>query len=261
MLWSKDAAEARRMVAAYPGVAVAQSYDALIDGVDAIAFAVPPGVQAVLAPPAAAAGKHVLLEKPLAFDLDDARRIVAAVDEAGVVSQLMLTNRFRPRVAAGLDEACAARAYAGQATVVNGGSAPGGTFATPWRIEHGALLDVGPHVFDLLETVLGPIQDMTALGDSGRFVVLSMRHRGGAISQASLSITAPGETEAARFAFWGSGGIVAIRGGRDPDETPTQRAVMASFLGAIERGRSPELDAHRGLHLQELIARAMSVLS
>src|SRR4029077_14102272 len=66
------------------GASVAGSFDELLERCDAIAFAVPPDVQAALAPRAAAAGKHLLLEKPLAFNLADAERLADAVDEAGV---------------------------------------------------------------------------------------------------------------------------------------------------------------------------------
>ena len=92
-VWARRAEAARAFVAGHGGV-VAASFNELIDAYDAVAFAVPPDVQAELAPHAATSGKHLLLETPLAFSLPDAERIVEAVDNAGVQSVLMLRNRF-----------------------------------------------------------------------------------------------------------------------------------------------------------------------
>ena len=92
-VWARRAEAARAFVAGHGGV-VAASFNELIDAYDAVAFAVPPDVQAELAPHAATSGNHLLLEKPLAFSLPDAERIVEAVDNAGVQSVLMLRNRF-----------------------------------------------------------------------------------------------------------------------------------------------------------------------
>lgn len=52
--------------------------------VDAVYIAVPHDLHAPLAIAAAQAGKHVLLEKPIATNVADARRIIAACDEAKV---------------------------------------------------------------------------------------------------------------------------------------------------------------------------------
>ena len=53
--------------------------DELLAQVDAVAIALPPDVQAPLAERAAAAGKHLLLEKPIALDVAGADRVVDAV--------------------------------------------------------------------------------------------------------------------------------------------------------------------------------------
>src|SRR3954470_16364915 len=84
-VWSRRS-EAATGVATPFGVPVYDSFDALLDDCEAVAFAVPPNVQATLAPLAAAAGKAVLLEKPLALDLSGAQAVADAVAEAGVPS-------------------------------------------------------------------------------------------------------------------------------------------------------------------------------
>ena len=68
--------------------------DEMFADVDAVAFAVPPVVQARLAVRAAARGCHLLMDKPVAFTTQDADRIVEAVDRAGVRSLVFFTSRF-----------------------------------------------------------------------------------------------------------------------------------------------------------------------
>ncbi len=60
--------------------------DALdLPGVDAVTIATPPHTHAALTLKALAAGKHVLCEKPLARNVDEARTMLAAAEEAGLV--------------------------------------------------------------------------------------------------------------------------------------------------------------------------------
>src|SRR5699024_3703898 len=121
---------------------------------EAVAFAVPPAVQAELAPEAARAGRALLLEKPLAPTLDEARRVADAVAEAGVVSTMVLTKRYHPATRAFLAQAGGA-AVTGARSCYLHGAFLGGDLATGWRLEHGALLDLGPHLLDLLEAAVG----------------------------------------------------------------------------------------------------------
>ena len=58
------------------GVRAYDDFDALLDDVDAVAFSVPPDVQAPLATRAARAGKHLLLDKPIALTRERERRTV-----------------------------------------------------------------------------------------------------------------------------------------------------------------------------------------
>ena len=90
----------------------------------------PPDVQAALAPRAAKAGRHLLLEKPLAFSLGDAERLADAVDEAGVRTLLFLTNRFTAEGREFARRATEAQPQAAQARSLGGGSLPGSFFAT-----------------------------------------------------------------------------------------------------------------------------------
>src|SRR4051794_32743418 len=74
-VWGRDPAKAKAMADGL-GVRAYDDADALIDAVDAIAVALPPDVQADLAVRAANAGRHLLIEKPVALSSADADRVV-----------------------------------------------------------------------------------------------------------------------------------------------------------------------------------------
>src|SRR5690242_9353908 len=90
-------------------------YDARFAEVDAVAFAVPPTVQAELALRAANAGKHLLLEKPIALDVAAADRLVAAVEEHRLSSVVFFTQRFVPVWEEWLTAAAASQPLGGRA--------------------------------------------------------------------------------------------------------------------------------------------------
>ncbi len=176
-IWARRP-EAATALAERHGTRAAPSFEALVDSCEAVAFAVPPGVQADLAAQAAAAGRPVLLEKPIAADLESAERLAAAIGAAGVASTVVLSWRFADPVRSFLAEAQAVQPIGGRATFVSG-ALRGGPFATPWRLDRGPLLDLGPHVVDLLDAALGPVVAVRAHGDLHRWVGLLLDHRGG----------------------------------------------------------------------------------
>ena len=61
---------------------------------DAVAFAVPPETQAELALVAVNAGKHLLLDKPVALTVAAANALRDAATAAGVASVVFFTDRF-----------------------------------------------------------------------------------------------------------------------------------------------------------------------
>ena len=252
-VWSRRP-EAARALAELHGASAVASFDDLLEDCEAIAFAVPPDVQASLGARAARAGRHLLLEKPLALTLDAAHSLAAAVAESGVVTQLMLTYRFRPETEAFLDAARRFEAFGARALFVTGGFLAG-DFATPWRREHGALLDLGPHVIDVLQAALGPIEAITSAGDPCRWITLTAVHAGGAISEIALSGTVPVAEPLRRYALFGPKGVLdwdaAIR-----SEPPWPR-IRREFAAAVRSGRPHALDVRHGLQLQEVLERAV----
>ncbi len=250
--------EAARALAARHGAEAASSFESLIATCDAVAFAVPPDIQAELAAVAARAGRHLMLDKPLALTLDAARTLVDAVDATGVVTQLMLTHRFRPKTEAFLAAARASGAFGGRLAFLSGAFLDG-PYATAWRREHGALHDLGPHAFDLIEAALGPIEDVAGAGDPRRWVALTCVHAGGAVSELSMSGVLRLPQSVLRVELYGPAGSLEFDAVAAASDEPWSRARRA-FADAVRAGRSPALDAHHGLRLQTLIDRAQRSL-
>ena len=84
--------------AAQQGIRMADAYEALLadPGVDAVVLATPHSLHEAEIVAAAHAGKHVFVEKPLGLDHADARRAVAACNEAGVTLAVGYNWRFQP---------------------------------------------------------------------------------------------------------------------------------------------------------------------
>ncbi|PSR30770.1 MAG: gfo/Idh/MocA family oxidoreductase [Sulfobacillus benefaciens] len=104
---------------------------------------------------AAQAGKAILCEKPMALNLDDAHRMIAACQETRVYFQLALPNRYLGPirdVKDAVDRGNIGRVHAVHST--NRGKNPGGWFLDPHQSGGGALIDHTIHAVDILRWVL-----------------------------------------------------------------------------------------------------------
>lgn len=93
-----DANRLSKAAAKYEPQSVYHDYAELVNDpqVDAVVVAAPTPLHAPVALAAIEAGKHVLCEMPLAANMDDADRIIAAAQRQGVVLMPSLTFRFTP---------------------------------------------------------------------------------------------------------------------------------------------------------------------
>ncbi|MFD5800029.1 Gfo/Idh/MocA family protein [Streptomyces sp. NPDC127020] len=251
-VWARRTEAAREAAAPY-AAHVAAAFEELLDHCEAVAFAVPPAVQAELAPLAAKRGKALLLEKPLGPDLSAARRVADAVADAGVVSQLVLTKRYHPATRAFLEAAWSFEATGARSCYLHGAFL-GGEFATGWRLEHGALLDLGPHLLDLLDASVGPITSIRATGDPRRWTELTCTHENGAVSQASLSGSVAVPHALTRVELFGPDQpLIYDTAGIDHEEC--WPILRHDFATAVRTGTPAPVDARRGLYLQGLMDR------
>ncbi len=227
--------EAAKAVADKFGTTPYSDVDALIEDVDAIAVALPPAVQAGYAARAARAGRHLLLDKPLAATVPDGRAVVDAVDEAGVSSIVFFTSRFTREIQEWLPRQVESggwfTAHAVWLGALDSGWSP---FAeSPWRREMGGLWDVGPHALSILIPVLGDVREVASATRGPEDTVhLVCRHEGGASSTITAALLAPGKAAGTGVELRGAAGVVRLPEQREDGPVALARAIDALIESA-----------------------------
>lgn len=240
---------ARALAARHGDVPVFEAFDELLDASDAIACCVAPDAQVAYAVRAAERGKALLLEKPLALDLVAAQRLVDAVDANGVVSIVVLTNRFAAPVRSFLGAARGFDADGGRAMFVSSAFLEGPFSQSPWRQSHGALLDVGPHVLDLVDAALGPLVDVhRAVEPSARCAQLLCTHESGAVSTVTIDCATRGDSRT-EIELFGRDGRLSCDA-RTADESTTLATLRAELASCVRTGTPHEIDARRALSIE-----------
>ncbi|GAA5157336.1 MULTISPECIES: Gfo/Idh/MocA family protein [Amycolatopsis] len=259
-VWARRPDAARELAESH-GASVSSTLEELLGQVDAVAFAVPPAVQAELALEAAKAGKHVILEKPIAPDLAAAEQLTDAVVSAGVASLVVFTLRYAVETREWLEDLAAVGGWTGGgARWLSGALLAGPYSASPWRHDSGALADVGPHVVDLLDAALGPITDVLAAHRSPQDLwQLVFAHEGGATSTATLSMNLPIEPSVTEIAVYGEHGYRALQR-RPVPGVERFTALLDDFAAMIATGTTTHpCDVRRGLHVQRILHRVLQV--
>jgi predicted dehydrogenase len=154
------AAAARRLGAEHACASVEELINA--DDVNVVHVCTPNALHVPQAEAAIRAGKHVICEKPLATDPADARRLVEAAADAGVVAAVPFVYRFYPTVREA--RARIAAGDAGPLWLLHGSYLQdwlAGSDATNWRVDpklggaSRAFGDIGVHWCDLMEFTTG----------------------------------------------------------------------------------------------------------
>ncbi|MGK5742533.1 Gfo/Idh/MocA family protein [Micromonospora sp. URMC 103] len=256
-VWGRNPERAAALAERY-GVPAFDDVDALIEACDAVAVALPPDIQADIAVRAATAGRHLLLDKPLALSLADADRVVEAAQGAGVASVVFFTQRFQPNVTAFLAATAAAGGWQhAKAIMFSSIYQPGSPYGgSQWRKEHGALWDVGPHALSIILPVMGRVETVAAVDGPRGFVHLLLTHDGGATSSISLTLDAPTEAMTRELAFYGENGIETVPPGQTGPATAFTVAID-QLLEEIEAGtRDHRCDVRFGREVVAVLAAA-----
>jgi predicted dehydrogenase len=255
-VWGRNGDAAADLAAGY-GVAAHVDFSAFLDAVDMVAFALPPHVQATLATRAASAGKHLLLEKPIAISVTDAAALAATVERAGVASVVFFTARFQADTRAWLAEITAGGGWAGGLAVWLGSALRADSpFNTPWRRDKGALWDLAPHLISLLWASLGPVRSVTALAGQPDVTHLILGHEGGATSTVTVTLSAPRQAEYADLYLWGSSGRSAAPLETDRPVTPLRTALAELAANARTGQTAHPCDVTFGLEITRVVADA-----
>ena len=157
--------------AAEHGCAAEPSLDALLrrDDIDVVAVCVPSGLHAEVGIRAAAAGKHLVIEKPIDVRLDAADRLTETAKAAGIVMTVISQHRFDPgliELRRLIDDGALGRLLLGQATTKwYRGQAyyDSAAWRGTWAMDGGALMNQGIHYADLLAWCMGPAAEVTAI--------------------------------------------------------------------------------------------------
>lgn len=124
------------------------------DKVDAVYICVPNKFHASLAEQALNAGKHVVLEKPFAMNIEQARQVAAAAEQSGKKFMIAMNQRYRAdsqKIRTLVDQGVLGDVYHAKAYWFRRAGIPrmGTWFGNKELAGGGALLDIGVHLLDL----------------------------------------------------------------------------------------------------------------
>lgn len=254
--------ERARALASELGVSAYDDVEALLADVDAVAFAVPPQVQAELGLVAAKAGKHLLLDKPVAMTVASAHALRDAATAAGVASVVFFTDRFADTSRAWFRQVRSTDGWrGGWLRSFSSLQEPDNPFgSSPWRWESGALWDTGPHALSTLTAALGPVRSLTAIGGEGDLVTLVIRHESGVTSTASLTLFAPPPAAGFEAAVWGDAGVSAMPVHPEHSRSDLLAIAAQELVESARSGEPHEVDVAFGARMVELLADAQAQL-
>jgi len=280
------------------GFPAAESYEALLADpqVEAILVLTTPNAREELVAAAAAAGKHVLMEKPVERTLAAAERIVRTCDAAGVKLGIIFQHRFR-RASRYLADAVAENRYGRLEAVhlvVPWWRPQAGYYDQPGRGTlaqdgGGVLITQAIHSLDLMLSLCGKVDAVTAMARTTRlhqmetedFVSAGLEFGNGAVG-AVMATTAsfPGGPESLTLNFAKAtatltAGNLTVHtmagemitegeasqggGGADPMAFPFDwhAAQIADFADAVRNDRQPLSNGHTALEVHRLIDALM----
>jgi predicted dehydrogenase len=223
-----------------------------------VAVALPPDLQAELAVRAARAGRHLLLDKPVALTVEAADEVLAALETKGLSSLVFTTNRFRPEIVDHLAQTVETGGwYAADVTMYGANFQPGSPYAdSPWRDEYGGLWDLGPHALSIVVPVLGEVVEVAAVTGPRKTHHLLLHHAGGAVSALHLSIHLTPEQVRWQTLFVGGAGWSTVPDG-DTDAVVAFRAAVARLVANVAAGvASDPLDVRAGRNAVAVLAAA-----
>jgi predicted dehydrogenase len=244
-------------------------------GIDAVVVATPNALHAPQTEACLRAGKHVLVEKPMATSVAECEAMIAASAESDRVLMVAHCWRFREevvsmkeRIAAGdLGDIVKTRSYG-----LHERWSPSGWFTDPKLAGGGALMDMGVHAIDTTRFVLGdpePGRVCAAVGtrytagpvdDDG---VLLITWSNGTNSVVESGWRQPHiEGLEAETEVYGTRGFARIFGftqsppGYKHDSQPMYTSQMAAFVDAIQTGAAPTPSGADGLTVMRVVEDA-----
>ena len=244
-------------------------------GIDAAVVGTPNALHAAQAIAFLEAGKHVLVEKPMARTVAEADAMVAAAHASGAFLMVAHCWRFHPdvralraRVEAGqLGRIVKTRSYGGHA-----GWGPSGWFTDPELAGGGALVDMGVHAIDTTRYLLGdpePVRVCAAVGtrygayavDDDAVLLLTWDNGVTSVVEAGWWQPHLGGLEA-DTELYGTGGYARVWDMTEPPPgyehctQPMYSAQLAEFVDAVAAGRQPRPSGEDGRVVVQVVEQA-----
>lgn len=255
------------------GCRVVSSLEACIEEADLVDVCTPTFTHDEIVLAAAAAGRHVVCEKPLSRDHERAARLVAACRDAGVALFPAHVVRYFPEYEAA--QRMVADGVIGQVATMRltrTTAMPTAAWFSEWDLSGGMVIDQMIHDFDFARWVAGDVVEVFARTTAGSAPITThamLRHKSGAITQVTgcwgLPRTAFRTTykirgtlggldhdSAARTPLtWECGDGDAMAGGDllpdfDPADSPYQRELV-DFVRSLRDGTAPRVSAEDSL--------------
>ncbi|ARA92417.1 hypothetical protein AWN76_004035 [Rhodothermaceae bacterium RA] len=260
--------------------------DALLadEEVDAVYIATPPHVHCELTERVAAAGKHVLCEKPMAMTVAECRRMIEACDAAGVQLMIAYYRRFFPAYVR-IKELLKAGAIGTPLQVrahVASLYQPRPDGERSWLVQPGVagggfLTDVATHRLDLMTYYMGNPRQVAAFTDTLRFDfdvddtdVLILRFEGGGQGAAMFSWSVGAEIN--EFELCGTDGRIlgrdigqgrfdVVAGGTTrsfhlPPPAITHLHLVEHFVACLRSGTPNRLSGEEGMQATRITEAA-----
>jgi predicted dehydrogenase len=265
---------------------VTNRYEDLLNdpNIDVIDLCVPPIAHLPMAVAAAEAGKHLLVEKPLARNLEEADQIITAARKADVCLMTGHNQRYYGHHAKAktlIEAGAIGEPYMIVVTVHVHGQIDGfRRFLN--EAGGGTLIDSGVHRFDLIRWVMGEVETLYA--QTGRFLqmqmegedcaVVSMRFRSGAIGSFSCSWSVKGPRPEETLQIFGPKGAILTEdhtrslklSSQNPppgledvrefvfpvDQAESIRRAIEAFMISLQRGELPPVTGEDGRASLEL---------
>jgi UDP-N-acetylglucosamine 3-dehydrogenase len=185
-LFDDDKARLRRAAKAFKPKKVFGDFQDMVDDpeVDGVVVSSEHAKLAKFSVPLLGAGKHVLVEKPMATDLEEALKEVRTAKQKGVKLAVAFTMRYH-QATANLKNCIERVSPIKVITSTNHGSYPGGWFGEPELSGGGAVMDHTVHLADLIRWYTqSEFDEVYAL--SGKNIRLSLKVEDNAIILAKM---------------------------------------------------------------------------